>query len=93
MVNISTIKPIDEDIIIESAKMTKALVAIEDHSIIGGLGSAIADVLVQHYPAKLIKIGVNDCFPESGPPDLLWDKYGLSSSKITNRIISFVEQA
>ena len=93
VVNISTIKPIDEDIIIESAKMTKALVAIEDHSIIGGLGSAIADVLVQHYPAKLIKIGVNDCFPESGPPDLLWDKYGLSSSKITNRIISFVEQA
>lgn len=93
VVNLSTIKPIDKDIIIESAKTTKGLVAIEDHSIVGGLGSAIADVLVQYCPAKLLKIGVNDCFPESGPPDLLWDKYGLSANKITNRIISFVGQA
>ena len=93
VVNIPTLKPIDRDIIIKCADETNHLFTVEDHSIIGGLGSAIADVLVQHYPAKLIKIGVNDCFPESGPPDLLWDKYGLSSSKITNRIISFVEQA
>ena len=87
VVNMPTIKPIDEDIIIESARLTKYLVSIEDHSVIGGLGSAIADVLVQKYPAKLLKIGVNDCFPESGPPDELWEKYGLSSSQIINKVI------
>tara|TARA_Y100000034_G_scaffold136887_1_gene216711 strand:+ start:4737 stop:5666 length:930 start_codon:yes stop_codon:yes gene_type:complete len=87
VVNMPTIKPIDENIIIESAQLTKHLISVEDHSVVGGLGSAIADVLVQKYPAKLLKIGVNDCFPESGPPDELWEKYGLSSSQIINKVM------
>ncbi len=64
VVDIHTIKPIDEDIIIKSAKETKTLISIEDHNIIGGLGTAIADVLVEKYPKKLVKIGMKFLYLE-----------------------------
>jgi len=88
VVNISTLKPIDSDIVIKCAKETKHLFTIEDHSVIGGLGSAVSEVLTEHYPSKLVRIGLNDEFPESGPPTDLYEKYGLSSSQITKRVLS-----
>lgn len=90
VVNMTTIKPIDNDIIIDSAQKTKHLVTVEDHSVIGGLGAAVADVLVTHCPRSLLKIGLNDCFPESGPPDQLWHKYGLSAPKMAESISNFI---
>lgn len=88
VVNIPTLKPIDKDIIIECAKSSDMLFTVEDHSIVGGLGSAVSDVLTEHFPAKLSKIGLNDVFPESAPPADLYEKYGLSANKIAERVIS-----
>src|SRR5699024_135535 len=67
VINIHTIKPLDEEIIIQAAKETGKIVTIEEHSIIGGLGSAVCDCLCENYPAKVLKIGINDVFGESGP--------------------------
>jgi len=88
VVNIPTLKPIDKDIIVECAKSSDMLFTVEDHSIVGGLGSAVSDVLTEHFPAKLSKIGLNDIFPESAPPADLYEKYGLSANKIAERVIS-----
>ncbi len=62
VVDIHTIKPIDKELIIKCAKETKKLISIEDHNIIGGLGSAISEVLTEEYPAKLIRMGIKDSF-------------------------------
>ena len=86
VVNIHTIKPIDKDIIIKAAEETDLLFTVEDHSIIGGLGSAVSEVLTEHCPKRLVRIGLNDEFPESGPPVDLYEKYGLSSKQIFRRI-------
>jgi transketolase len=88
VVNMPTLKPIDEEIIVECAESTNMLFSVEDHSIVGGLGSAVSDVLTEHFPAKLSKIGLNDVFPESAPPADLYEKYGLSANKIAERVIS-----
>ena len=82
VINIHTIKPIDEDIIIEAAQKTKLVLTVEEHSIIGGLGSAVADVLAAKCPTKLIKIGVNDEFGHSGPAVELLKQFGLSADNI-----------
>ena len=82
VVDIHTIKPIDEDIIIKSAKETKTLISIEDHNIIGGLGTAIADVLVEKYPKKLVKIGMKDCFGKSGKAQELLKYFKLNKDEI-----------
>ena len=88
VVNMPTLKPIDEEIIVECAESTNMLFTVEDHSVVGGLGSAVSDVLTEHFPAKLSKIGLNDVFPESAPPADLYEKYGLSANKIAERVIS-----
>ena len=82
VINIHTIKPIDEDIIVEAAKNTGLLLTVEEHSVIGGLGSAVADVLAARLPAKLVKIGVNDEFGHSGPAVDLLKEYGLCADNI-----------
>lgn len=82
VINIHTIKPIDEDIIIEAAQKTKLVLTVEEHSIIGGLGSAVADVLAAKCPTKLIKIGVNDEYGHSGPAVELLKQFGLSADNI-----------
>ena len=82
VINIHTIKPIDEDIIVEAAKKTGLVLTVEEHSIIGGLGSAVADVLSTKCPTKLIKIGVNDVFGHSGPAVELLKQFGLSADNI-----------
>ena len=92
VINIHTLKPIDEEIIIKASKETDLLVTIEDHSIIGGLGSAVSEVLTEHCPSRLVRIGLNDEFPESGPPVDLYEKYGLSPSKISKRVIGELDK-
>ncbi|WP_026476656.1 transketolase family protein [Alkaliphilus transvaalensis] len=84
VVNIHTIKPIDTDMIIKAAKETGAIVTVEEHNVIGGLGSAVAEVLVEHYPAPMKRIGTQDTFGESGKPDELLEKYGLTADAIVD---------
>ena len=67
VINIHTIKPLDEELVLSSAKKTGKVVTVEEHSVIGGLGSAVADVLSEKEPTRMIKIGINDVFGESGP--------------------------
>ncbi|MGN0624503.1 MAG: transketolase family protein [Oscillospiraceae bacterium] len=82
VINIHTIKPIDEDIIVEAAKNTGLVLTVEEHSVIGGLGSAVSDVLSAKLPTKVIKIGVNDEFGYSGPATELLKKFGLCAENI-----------
>jgi transketolase len=90
VINIHTIKPIDEELIVSSAKETGKVVTVEEHSVIGGLGSAVCDVLGEKYPTKILKIGINDVFGESGPALELIKKYGLDSESIYQKIKSFL---
>ena len=82
-----SIKPIDKEMIIKSAKETKKLISIEDHNVIGGLGSAIAEVLTQECPAKLIRLGINDTFGKSGKAEELMKYYGITSEEIIKNFI------
>ena len=82
IVDIHTIKPIDEELIIKCAKETKKLISIEDHSVVNGLGTAISDVLTEKYPAKLIKMGIKDRFGKSGPAKELLEYFELTSKEI-----------
>ncbi len=83
IINIHTIKPIDRDIIIKAARETGKIVTVEEHSIIGGLGSAVGDVVLEEYPVPVIKIGINDVFGHSGAAKALLKEYGLSAENIT----------
>ena len=87
VVDFHTIKPIDEEIIIKNAKETKRLISIEDHNIIGGLGSAIAEVLTEKYPAKLERMGINDCFGKSGKAEELMKYFKIDKQAIINKFI------
>lgn len=86
VVDIHTIKPIDKEMIIKCAKETKKLVSVEDHSIIGGLGSAIADVLTEECPTKLVKIGIKDTFGKSGKAEELLEYFGLTADNIIKTV-------
>ena len=90
VINIHTIKPLDEDLIVAAAKETGKVVTVEEHSVIGGLGSAVCDVLAEKAPTKVLKIGVNDTFGESGPAVELLKKYGLDTEGIYKKIKAFV---
>ena len=82
VIDIHTIKPIDREIIIKCAKETKKLISIEDHNVIGGLGSAISEVLTDEYPTKLIRLGVNDTFGKSGKAEELMKHFGITATNI-----------
>lgn len=82
VVDIHTIKPIDKDIIIKSAKETRKLISIEDHNTIGGLGSAISEVLTENEPRKLIRLGIKDTFGRSGKAEELMEKYEITYKDI-----------
>ena len=88
VINITTIKPLNIEKVIEHSKNKKLVCTIEDHSIIGGLGSAICETLSENLPTKVVRIGLNDVFPESGVSEELWDKYNLTGPKIASRILS-----
>ena len=89
-INIHTIKPLDEELVVAAAKETGKVVTVEEHSVIGGLGSAVADVLSEKAPTKMLKIGVNDTFGESGPAVALIKKYGLDAESIYKKVKEFV---
>ena len=86
VLNIHTIKPIDSEAIIKAAEKTGCIVTCEEHSIIGGLGSAVAEVLVENNPVPMLRLGVNDTFGESGKPNDLLKKYKLKSSDIVEKV-------
>ncbi|MBR4622373.1 MAG: transketolase family protein [Ruminococcus sp.] len=91
VINIHTIKPIDEEIVVNAAKETGLVLTVEEHSIIGGLGSAVSDVLSAKYPTKVVKIGVNDEFGHSGPAVQLLKDFGLSAENIVKTAKAAVE--
>ena len=91
IVNIHTIKPIDRELVIASAKKTGKVVTAEEHSVIGGLGSAVAEVLSEEAPTKLLRIGVEDVFGESEPAKELVAKYGLDGTGIYEKVKKFVK--
>jgi transketolase len=84
LINIHTIKPLDEEAVVRSAKKTGKVITCEEHNIIGGLGSRVAQTLAQHHPCPIHFIGVKDSFGESGTPDQLMTKYGLDTKSIYN---------
>ena len=86
VVDIHTIKPIDKKLIIKCAKETKKLISIEDHNVIGGLGSAIAEVLTEEYPTKLVRLGVYDTFGKSGKAEKLMEYFGIIAENIIKEI-------
>lgn len=86
VINCPTVKPIDVDTIVASARKTEAVVTAEEHQIINGLGSAIAEVLGEHHPVPLERVGMPDTFGESGSPDELMEKYGMTSKNIVAAI-------
>ena len=91
VINIHTIKPLDEELIVSSANKTRKVVTVEEHSIIGGLGSAVCDALAEKYPVPVRKIGMNDTFGESGPAVELLVKYGLSAQNIVSQVTDFLK--
>ena len=86
VINIHTIKPLDEDLVVASAKKTGKVVTVEEHSVIGGLGSAVCDTLCAKAPTPVLKIGVQDTFGESGPAEEILHKYGLDAEGIVGSI-------
>ena len=86
VVDIHTIKPIDEEIIIKAAQETGAIVTAEEHSVIGGLGSAVSEVVVKNAPVKMAFVGQNDTYGESGKPDELKAKYGMNADAIVKAV-------
>jgi transketolase len=82
VVNIHTIKPLDKELIVKCAAETGAIVTAEEHSIIGGLGGAVAEVLVENIPVPMVRVGLKDIFGESGKPEELLIKYGLTATEI-----------
>ena len=89
VIDMHTIKPIDREIIVKAAKETKGIVTAEEHSVIGGLGSAVAEVLSQEHPARMKILGVQDSFGESGKPGELMEKYGLTAKHIVEAVLTF----
>lgn len=92
VINIHTIKPIDQELIIKAARETGAIVTAEEHNIIGGLGSAVAEVLSENYPVPLKRIGTRDTFGESGKPDELMKKYGLTRENIVEAAVELMKK-
>lgn len=82
VINVHTIKPLDEVLLLQLAQKTGAIVTVEEHSIIGGLGGAAAELVSENYPVPVIKVGINDSFGESGSPKELLQKYGLTVNKL-----------
>jgi len=86
VINIHTIKPLDEELVVAAAKKTGKVVTVEEHSIIGGLGGAVAEVLAEKAPTKMLRIGVMDTFGESGPAKALIEKYGLDAKSLYEKV-------
>lgn len=92
VVNLHTIKPIDKELIVKCAEETGAVVTVEEHSIVGGLGGAVAEVLVENSLAPMARVGIKDMFGESGKPAELLAKYGLTVQDITNAVRAVIKR-
>jgi len=90
VINIHTIKPLDKDLVVQSAKKTGKVVTVEEHSVIGGLGSAVSDALTEKAPAFMLKLGIQDVYGESGPAVDLLHKYGLDGEGIYHSIKDWI---
>lgn len=91
VLNASTIKPLDEEAIVLAARETKGLVTVEDHNVLGGLGGAVAEVLCEKHPARLLRHGIRDVFGESGEPDELYEKHKIDTKGIVQTVKTFLE--
>lgn len=91
VINICTIKPLDEELIVKSARKTGKVVTAEEHSVIGGLGSAVCDALCRSYPVPVMKIGIQDVFGESGSAQILIEKYKLDGKGIYEQIKDYLK--
>ena len=91
VVNISTLKPLDSELVINLAKKTNFVITAEDHNVIGGLGSAVAEVLCENYPCLMKRIGLQDIYAESGKPEELYKKYGLDAESIAEEVMRLVK--
>lgn len=92
VIHVHTIKPLDTQTILRSARKTRLVISLEEHQTIGGLGGAIAETLTQHFPVRLERIGIDDVFGESGTASELWNHYGLTAEKIVSRIKKVVKK-
>ena len=92
VINVHTIKPIDEEIIVKAAQETGAILTAEEHQVMGGFGSAVAEVVVKHHPVPMEMIGMNDQFGESGQPRELMEKYGLTASNIVAKAKQLIQR-
>lgn len=92
LINMASIKPIDKDIIIKAARETGCIITVEEHSVIGGLGSAVCEVLCECEPCRVIRMGLNDCFGRSGKPYELLDFYGLTDKHIVKKVKEQLEK-
>ncbi|HIX66535.1 MAG TPA: transketolase family protein [Candidatus Anaerostipes excrementavium] len=91
VINMATVKPLDEELVLAAAKETGKVVTVEEHSVIGGLGSAVCDVLSEKLPTPVLKIGVNDVFGHSGPAVELIKEFGLDGDSIAQKVKDFVK--
>lgn len=91
VINMATVKPLDTELVLEAAKATGKVVTVEEHSVIGGLGSAVCDVLSEQLPTSVLKIGVNDVFGHSGPAVELIKEFGLDGDSIAAKVKEFVK--
>lgn len=92
VIHMPTIKPLDKKLLIESAKKTGKIVAVEEHTIIGGLGSAITEEVSECYPCFVVRVGIQDLFAESGEPEDLFNKYGLNVEAIVEKVVELLKK-
>ena len=92
VVDVHTIKPLDQQTLVSAAGQVRLVVTLEDHNIAGGLGGAVAELLSQHCPKPIIRIGVQDCFAESGDPQELFKKYSMDSTAVVQAVQQFFSQ-
>jgi len=92
VINVHTIKPIDEGVVMKAAKETGAIVTAEEHSVIGGLGGTVAEILVEHIPVPVLRVGIRDRFGESGTAGELLEKYGLTTRDVMNAVQDVVKR-
>ena len=92
LIHVPTIKPLDVEAIVAGAERTGRVITVEEHSILGGLGGAVAETLSEHRPTRIDRIGLRDLYPESGPNDALLDMYGLSAARVAEQVAAILRR-
>jgi transketolase len=92
LIHVPTIKPLDVEAIVAGAERTGRVITVEEHSILGGLGGAVAETLSEHRPTRIDRIGLRDLYPESGPNDALLDMYGLSAARVADGVAAILRR-